>query len=242
MLLYHESGIAYTTNWEWVDNGEYPIISFGKFVFNDRFHVSRNGVKLKEGKDYIRVLRSKDVYMKFGVEMFGGIVLLSPASVTLDIYAVDSCLLEESLPVSTINPNEIAVYSNTNPMDGSYQDVVNMIDELEKLMPYIQGVTLPIYVFMTLGRHIPTISLPIEFSMRFTPIGMDYTGDTGSKEFKTSARSDFLGIDALPLDAEYLEYNTDPYPYNHGNQRVGISPLNVHPLGVSYQSTSHIWR
>ena len=236
MLLYHESGIAYTIDWNWRDNGEYPIISFGKFVFAERFHISRNGVELVEVKDYIRVLRSKEVYMKFGVDIFGGVVLLDTKSTALDIYAVDSCLLQETLPISTTSPYTVATYSSTNPMDGSYQDVVDMIDELEKLIPYIRGVTLPIYIFMTLGTYIPRIKGPVKFTLDFLPLAMSTYGDVAAKENPVAARSDFLhGVDSIPADFITLEYNTNPYPYIMGIPRIGLSPLNTMPIGISYK-------
>ncbi len=204
MLLFHESGIAYITNWEWVSTGEYPIINFGSFVFAERFYIKSGEAELVEGVDYIRILRSKDVFNTFGVEMFGGVILLSPVSTTLDIYAVDSCPLSVDTEVSVSVPEDYDVYSPIEPMDGSHDNVIDIINELTALIPYIEGVTLPQYVFTTLGRSIASLeytNIEQTLDIQTFPSGQDEAVRTNL----SSARSDFLpGADSIPLDSYQL--------------------------------------
>lgn len=238
MLLYHESGVAYTTNWTWTDNGRYPIISFGRFVFKDRFTITRDGVELVEDVDYIRVLKSKDTHMKFGVHVFGGVVILSTDSQSLDIFGVDSVELDETLPTSTDSPYTVNPWATTNPLTGSYQDMVDAVDELENLIPYIKGITLPKYVFMHLGVCHPTLGQNVEVKFDYIPIEVVHSCDIAAVDSVISARSDFLqgGIDSLPLDYLVNEYNTVPTPYTHGVPRLGLVPLSTIPLGISYNN------
>lgn len=233
MLLFHESGIGYTTSWEWVDNGRYPIISFGKFVFSNKFHISNSDGELKEGVDYIRILRSKDMEMKFGLEIFGAVVLLSTNSTTLDIYAVESTALTETLPKDTIDPYSAQLYANTNPMAGSYQDVINVVDEIEVLMVGFDGVTLPQYITHKLGTHRPILTDNYSITIKHDPHIMEGGGDTYAKDALYTARSDYLSIDELPLDSYRTEYGLPPKPTFTTGPRVNLVPLNSVPLGTT---------
>lgn len=232
MLLFHESGIGYTTEWNWVDNTKYPIISFGKLVFLNKFHISKGGVELKENVDYIRVLRSKEMEMKFGLELFGGVVLLSSNTTTLDIYAIESTSLDESLPQDTIDPYSVKMYTDSNPMAGSYQDVINIIDEIEVLMDDFSGVTLPQYIKAKLGTFAPRLNSNFGITINHHPSDMIGYGDTILKESEYSARADFMSIDSIPLDSYKFEYGLVPKPTYITGPRVNLVPLNSIPLGL----------
>lgn len=202
MFLYYESGVAYTQDWTWYYNGEYPVITFGKFMFKERFHISKNGVELVEGVDYKRILRSKDVLTKFGVDIFGGVVLLSKEAVTLDIFGVDSAQDCEVLPKSTTSPDTVIQFSTINPMDGSYQNVVDMINEIDLLMPYMTGVSLPMYTFMRLGAYRPKINFPSLIHITYKTLHVKYGRDERLKDGVNQPRSDFIGgLDAMGMDA-----------------------------------------
>lgn len=233
MLLFRESGVGYTTEWTWVDNGKYPIISFGNFVFLDKFLITSSGTPLVEGKDYIRILRSKQMEMKFGLDIFAGVVLLSTNSQVLDIYGVVSAEDADVLPIDTIDPYSVSLYSSVDPMDGSYQDVINIIDEIEILMPQFRGVDLPTYLKLKLGTVMPRLSQTIGISIAYHPIALRGIGDIEAMNSISSARSDMIGIDAIPLDSGYFEYDTRVIEPNISLSRVNVIPLNSLPLGTT---------
>lgn len=184
----------------------YPVISFGKFVFVNKFFVIGDGRKMVEGVDYIRVLRQKDVYIKFDIDIFAGIVMLRKDIVTIEVKSVksDNCL--EMLPNETSEPLKVNPYSSQTTLSGSYTEVVDIIDELTLTVPYIPGVSLPINIVAELVNNRSRGITDISFTFGNSNI--------------------ILKENPIPFN-----YNPDPSLYITTAARMGITPMDMTPLG-----------
>lgn len=208
MFLYHENGIAYTEDWSWIDNGEYPIIQFDKYLFVDKFIVTdSDGNVLADGTDYRRILKSKDIYMKFNEDIFAGIVMLSTESVNLNINGLSSCDVNTNLPLSTTNPTTVMEYCDINPMAGDYNDLVGMIDELRILIPRMKGNDLPTYFNFNMGTASRSLSVTGISTNHNFPI-LDSVPPAVGEDNLASPRMGYQSIDSVPIDYDLSYYDT----------------------------------
>jgi len=200
MLRHFENGIRYVTDLTIEDTGANAIINFNRFVFLDRFYIEANGNTLTEGVDYLRILKSREGKSKLGIDVFGGIVLLFTEAVTLSIYAVDSVEHQYSLPPTTLSPYTVIEYAPPGILTGSYDELVSSLDELNKLIPFIEGNTLPYYVVTKLDVIRPEIEY-IDSKIALGTITIDTAGVQETNNNPVPARSDFMHtIDSLPVD------------------------------------------
>lgn len=211
MKMYIENGVPFELAYDWVSNGKYPVVTFDNYLFTEDFSVTTlDETPLVEGTDFLRILRSKDVSMKFGLDIFGGIVLLTTDTISLKLIGVASTPFVINYPDSVIDPYSVDPYAIGTPMTGGFNDLISMIDEITVSIPNIKGNTLPLYINANLNNPSKQLTV-VSIRMNINFPTMVSTPPYVPIEEQYDPRLGFTSIDAMPLDSIQLrKLNSNP--------------------------------